>query len=51
MRGQSLAFGFRDLKVKLSGDAVQDRAKMAAIQRWSSSSIRVRVDVHTLRPT
>ena len=41
-----LAMGFRDLKVKLSGDLERDRAKLAAL--WAAPDVRVRVDANNL---
>lgn len=41
-----LAMGFRDLKVKLSGDPARDRAKLAVL--WAAPDVRVRVDANNL---
>ena len=43
-----LAMGFRDLKVKLSGDLARDRAKLAVL--WATPDVRVRVDANNLWP-
>ncbi len=41
-----LAMGFRDLKVKLSGDLARDRAKVAVLA--AAPDVRVRVDANNL---
>ena len=41
-----LAMGFRDVKVKLSGDLARDRAKLAPL--WAAPDVRVRVDANNL---
>lgn len=41
-----LAMGFRDLKVKLSGDLARDRAKLDVL--WAAPDVRVRVDANNL---
>ena len=41
-----LAMGFRDLKVKLSGNLDRDRAKLAVL--WAAPGVRVRVDANNL---
>jgi L-alanine-DL-glutamate epimerase-like enolase superfamily enzyme len=43
--------GFRDYKVKLSGNGERDRNKMAVFRQWPLQSIRVRVDANNLWPT
>jgi L-alanine-DL-glutamate epimerase-like enolase superfamily enzyme len=40
--------GFRDFKVKLSGDHERDRDKMTVFSRWPADSIRVRADANNL---
>jgi L-alanine-DL-glutamate epimerase-like enolase superfamily enzyme len=40
--------GFRDFKVKLSGDCDRDRAKLATFKTWPEGSIRVRADANNL---
>jgi L-Ala-D/L-Glu epimerase len=44
------AAGFRDFKVKLSGDSERDRRKMAVFNKWNDDSIRVRGDANNLWP-
>lgn len=41
-----LAMGFRDFKVKLSGDLARDRAKLEVL--WAAPGARVRVDANNL---
>ena len=41
-------FGFRDFKVKLSGDAERDRAKMAVMRGLGIGGMRVRADANNL---
>lgn len=40
--------GFRDFKVKLSGDAARDREKLAIFGRWPDGATRVRADANNL---
>jgi L-Ala-D/L-Glu epimerase / N-acetyl-D-glutamate racemase len=40
--------GFRDFKVKLSGDAARDREKLAIFGRWPDGASRVRADANNL---
>jgi len=40
--------GFTDFKIKLSGEADRDRAKMALLREGHSSAVRVRVDANNL---
>ena len=40
--------GFRDFKVKLSGDPERDREKMAVFRKWPEDSVRVRADANNL---
>lgn len=42
--------GFRDFKVKLSGDSERDRAKMAIFDTWPDAAIRLRADANNLWP-
>jgi L-alanine-DL-glutamate epimerase-like enolase superfamily enzyme len=42
--------GFRDFKVKLSGDTERDREKLAAFRSWPEGSFRVRADANNLWP-
>jgi L-alanine-DL-glutamate epimerase-like enolase superfamily enzyme len=43
--------GFRDYKIKLSGDVERDRAKMAVFGAWTGGPLRVRADANNLWPT
>ena len=43
--------GFRDFKVKLSGDAGRDREKMDVFREWPAESVRVRADANNLWPS
>jgi L-alanine-DL-glutamate epimerase-like enolase superfamily enzyme len=45
---QYRALGFRDFKVKLSGDVKRDRAKLAIVRGWQIQTVRVRVDANNL---
>ncbi len=45
---QYRSLGFTDFKLKLSGDADRDLAKLAIVRRWKTESIRVRVDANNL---
>jgi L-alanine-DL-glutamate epimerase-like enolase superfamily enzyme len=40
--------GFRDYKVKLSGDVGRDREKLRAFDRWPEGSYRLRADANNL---
>jgi len=40
--------GFRDYKVKLSGDADRDRGKMDVFRSWPDGAVRVRADANNL---
>ena len=50
MAEQYWARGFRDYKVKLSGDAGRDRKKMDVFREWPAKSVRVRADANNLWP-
>jgi L-alanine-DL-glutamate epimerase-like enolase superfamily enzyme len=41
-------FGFRDFKVKVSGDLERDRDKLAVFSEWPQSAVRVRADANNL---
>lgn len=43
--------GFRDFKVKLSGNEERDREKIELLRSWRSESLRVRVDANNLWET
>ena len=45
---QYLDMGFRDFKVKVSGDADRDRRKLAALARSGAPALRVRLDANNL---
>jgi L-alanine-DL-glutamate epimerase-like enolase superfamily enzyme len=48
MAEQYRRVGFRDFKVKLSGDDERDRGKMTIFSGWPGESIRVRADANNL---
>jgi L-alanine-DL-glutamate epimerase-like enolase superfamily enzyme len=50
MAEQYWRLGFRDVKVKLSGDAGRDRTKMDVFREWPPESVRVRADTNNLWP-
>jgi L-Ala-D/L-Glu epimerase / N-acetyl-D-glutamate racemase len=50
MAEQYWRLGFRDFKVKLSGDAGRDRKKMDVFREWPAGSVRVRADANNLWP-
>lgn len=50
MAEQYWRLGFRDYKVKLSGDAERDRTKMDVFREWPAESVRVRADANNLWP-
>jgi len=51
MAEQYWRLGFRDYKVKLSGDAGRDREKMGVFREWTAESVRVRADANNLWTT
>lgn len=40
--------GFRDFKVKLSGDVARDRAKLAVFGDWPRDAVRIRADANNV---
>ena len=42
------SFGFRDFKVKLSGDHERDREKLTVCEQWPAASARVRADANNV---
>lgn len=48
MANQYRAVGFRDYKVKVSGEPERDREKVEVFRRWPAGSIRVRADANNL---
>jgi L-alanine-DL-glutamate epimerase-like enolase superfamily enzyme len=50
MAEQYWRLGFRDYKVKLSGDAERDRQKLNVFREWPAESVRVRADANNLWP-
>lgn len=48
MASQYAAMGFRDFKIKLSGDAARDRDKIAALAMLDVPDLRVRADANNL---
>jgi L-Ala-D/L-Glu epimerase len=48
MAAQYRRLGFRDYKIKLSGDLDRDRAKMRAFEFWPRESVRLRADANNL---
>ena len=45
---QYLLQGFTDFKLKLSGKIERDKEKIAFIQQWKNSTLRIRVDANNL---
>ena len=45
---QYVAHGFRDFKVKITGDAARDREKLAVLSRHCSEKGRIRLDANNL---
>jgi L-alanine-DL-glutamate epimerase-like enolase superfamily enzyme len=51
MARRYFTLGFRDFKVKLSGDTERDREKLVVFGEWSSASVRVRADANNVWPS
>jgi L-alanine-DL-glutamate epimerase-like enolase superfamily enzyme len=43
--------GFRDFKIKLSGDVARDRAKLEIVRGWTADGLRVRADANNVWAT